>query len=108
MGGRRADRQADLYRRLHRARAAGAARRGRRVARRTAGRPVKLVWTREEEFTWAYFRPAGVIDVASGVQADGTLIAWEFCNWNSGAAAMRTPYAVPNQSITFQPALAPL
>ena len=34
---------------------------------RAAGRPVKLVWTREEEFTWAYFRPAGVIDVGSGV-----------------------------------------
>ena len=27
--------------------------------------PVKLVWTRAEEFTWAYFRPAGVIDVKS-------------------------------------------
>jgi len=24
-----------------------------------AKRPVKLVWTREEEFTWAYFRPPG-------------------------------------------------
>ena len=34
---------------------------------KAAGKPVKLVWTREEEFTWAYFRPAGVIDVASGV-----------------------------------------
>ena len=30
---------------------------------RAAGKPVKVVWTREEEFTWAYFRPAGVIDV---------------------------------------------
>ncbi len=27
---------------------------------KAAGKPVKLVWTREEEFTWAYFRPAGV------------------------------------------------
>src|SRR2546430_11218132 len=26
---------------------------------RGAGRPVKLVWTREEEFTWAYFRQIG-------------------------------------------------
>src|SRR5207237_1761451 len=33
---------------------------------RAAKRPVKLVWTREEEFSWAYFRPAGVIDVRSG------------------------------------------
>src|SRR6202030_3513403 len=30
---------------------------------RAAGRPVKVVWTREEEFTWAYFRPAGIIEV---------------------------------------------
>ena len=27
---------------------------------RAAKRPVKVVWTREEEFSWAYFRPAGV------------------------------------------------
>ena len=39
---------------------------------RAAKRPVKVVWTREEEFTWAYFRPAGVIDVVAGVRADGT------------------------------------
>ena len=34
---------------------------------RAAKRPVKLVWSREEEFNWAYFRPAGVIDVKSGM-----------------------------------------
>ena len=26
---------------------------------RAAGKPVRLVWTRAEEFTWAQFRPAG-------------------------------------------------
>ena len=64
---------------------------------REAGRPVKVVWTREEEFTWAYFRPAGVIDVVSGVKKDGTLTAWEFHNYNSGGSGIRTPYEVPNQ-----------
>src|SRR5438132_3154914 len=39
---------------------------------RAAGTPVKLVWSREEEFTWAYFRPAGVIDIKSGVKNGGT------------------------------------
>jgi nicotinate dehydrogenase subunit B len=75
---------------------------------RAVGLPVKLVWTREEEFTWAYFRPAGVIDIASGMSADGTLVAWEHQNYNSGAAGIHTPYEAPNQRSTFHPALAPL
>jgi nicotinate dehydrogenase subunit B len=75
---------------------------------RGAGKAVKLVWTREEEFTWAYFRPAGVIDVKSGVKSDGTLLFWEFDNYNSGPAAMLTPYEVPHQRIRFHPADTPL
>ena len=68
---------------------------------RAAGRPVKVVWTREEEFTWAYFRPAGVIDVKSGIDGDGKLIAWEFHNYNSGASGIETPYAVDNERSQF-------
>jgi isoquinoline 1-oxidoreductase len=68
---------------------------------RAAGRPVKVVWTREEEFTWAYFRPAGVIEIKSGIAADGTLTAWEFHNYNSGSSGIETPYAVSNQRIEF-------
>ncbi len=75
---------------------------------RAARRPVKLVWTREEEFTWAYFRPAGVIEVSSGVRNDGTLTAWEFHNYNSGSAGIRTYYEVPNQRIVFHPVNSPL
>ena len=59
---------------------------------RAAKRPVKVVWTREEEFTWAYFRPAGVIDVTSALRNDGTITAWEFHNYNSGSAGIRTYY----------------
>ena len=32
---------------------------------RAAGRPVKVQWTRADEFTAGYLRPAAVIDVAS-------------------------------------------
>jgi nicotinate dehydrogenase subunit B len=74
---------------------------------KAAGKPVKLTWTREEEFTWAYFRPAGVIEVRSGVK-DGTLAFWEFDNYNSGPSGMSTPYEVPNQRIAFHPSDAPL
>jgi isoquinoline 1-oxidoreductase len=75
---------------------------------RAAKRPVKLVWTREEEFTWAYFRPAGVIDATSGVRSDGTITAWEFHNYNSGSAGIRTYYEIPNQRIVFHAANSPL
>ena len=75
---------------------------------KAAGTPVKLIWSRQEEFTWAYFRPAGVIDVSSGAKTDGTLVFWEYDNYNSGPAGMRTPYEVPNQRITFHPSDAPL
>src|SRR5208337_5438050 len=53
---------------------------------KAAGKPVKVVWTREEEFTWAYFRPAGVIEVSSAATADGKITAWAFRNYNSGTA----------------------
>jgi isoquinoline 1-oxidoreductase len=74
---------------------------------KASGKPVKVVWTREEEFTWAYFRPAGVIDVKSGIAADGAIVAWEFHNYNSGPSAIDTPYHVPNKKIEFHPSKNP-
>jgi nicotinate dehydrogenase subunit B len=75
---------------------------------KAVNRPVKLVWTREEEFTWAYFRPAGVIDAKAGLRNDGVITAWEFDNYNSGPAAIGTPYDIPNQRIEFHAADSPL
>lgn len=75
---------------------------------RAAKRPVKVVWTREEEFTWAYFRPAGVMDVMSAVRNDGAITAWEFHNYNSGSAGIRTYYDIPNQRIQFHEVRSPL
>ena len=68
---------------------------------RAAGRPVKIVWTREEEFTWAYFRPAGLIEVKSAIDADGKLTAWEFDNYHSGMSGIDTPYVVANQRTEY-------
>ncbi|HKA22159.1 MAG TPA: molybdopterin cofactor-binding domain-containing protein [Blastocatellia bacterium] len=73
-----------------------------------AGKPVKLLWTREEEFTWAYFRPAGIIDVSSGVRNDGTITAWEFHNYNSGSSGIQHRYDLANQKIVFHQAKSPL
>jgi isoquinoline 1-oxidoreductase len=75
---------------------------------KAAGKPVKVVWTREEEFTWAYFRPAGWIEIRSGAKRDGSLVAWEHNNYNSGPAAIGSPYNVANQVTRFHPTQSPL
>src|SRR5262249_11006663 len=40
---------------------------------KAAGRPVCLRWTREEEFTWAYFRPAAAIEIEASLDANGSI-----------------------------------
>ena len=75
---------------------------------KAANKPVKVIWTREEEFTWAYFRPAGVIDIRSGATKDGLITAWEFHNYNSGPSGIETPYDIANRKIEFHPAESPL
>jgi CO/xanthine dehydrogenase Mo-binding subunit len=78
-----------------------------RIAK-VVGKPVKVEWTRPEEFTWAYLRPAGLIEIRAGARKDGTLVAWEHHNYNSGPSAIETPYEAPNQLIQYHPAQSPL
>jgi CO/xanthine dehydrogenase Mo-binding subunit len=66
---------------------------------KAAGCPVAVHWTREEEFTWAYFRPAAVIECKGGLNDKGSIIAWDFTNINAGGAAIDTPYNIPNTKI---------
>jgi isoquinoline 1-oxidoreductase len=75
---------------------------------RAAGKPVRVVWTRQEEFTWAYFRPAAVIDISSGASKDGRITAWEFTNYNSGPSGLPFAYDIPNSRVAFQPSRSPL
>jgi CO/xanthine dehydrogenase Mo-binding subunit len=66
---------------------------------KVVGRPVWVRWTRNEEFTWAYCRPAAVIECKAGLDANHALVAWDFTNINAGGAAIGTPYEVPNTRI---------
>ena len=75
---------------------------------KAAGKPVKLVWTRAEEFAFGYFRPAGVIEVKAAVDRNGRITAWEFDNWNSGPSAIQTPYDVASRRIQFHQSDSPL
>ena len=75
---------------------------------RAAGRPVSLRWTRREEFTWAYFRPAALIRIEAGLDETGKLSCWHFLNINSGGAGIETPYQVPHQRSRFVRSQGPL
>ena len=66
---------------------------------KAAGRPVSVQWTRAEEFTWAYFRPAAVIECKGGLDNKVSLIAWDFTNINAGGSAIDTPYNIANTKI---------
>jgi isoquinoline 1-oxidoreductase len=75
---------------------------------KAAGKPVSLRWTRQEEFTAAYFRPAGLIEVSAGLGDAGSIIAWDFANYNSGGSAIGTPYETVNGRTRFLSSDAPL
>ncbi|MEX2091686.1 MAG: molybdopterin cofactor-binding domain-containing protein, partial [Pirellulales bacterium] len=59
-----------------------------------AGKTVLLRWTREEEFTWAYFRPAGVIEMEASLDAANRITTWRHINISSGGNSIETPYIV--------------
>ena len=63
---------------------------------KAAQRPVSLQWSREEEFSWAYFRPAALIEIAAAIDPEGKLVSWEFTNYNAGTSGLASPYVIPN------------
>jgi nicotinate dehydrogenase subunit B len=65
-------------------------------------------WTREEEMTWAYFRPGGVIEAGAKVEPDGTISEWEFHNYNSGGSGLQAPYSIAKKTEQFHNAKSPL
>jgi isoquinoline 1-oxidoreductase len=75
---------------------------------KAVGKPVRVVWTREEEFTWAYLRPAALMELKAAVRPDGTLVSWEHHNYNAGAPGIGTPYTVSNPVTPAHGAKSPL
>lgn len=71
-------------------------------------RPVRLAWTRQDEFMQSYCRPPAVMEVRSGTSADGKITAWEFHNYNGGAASLTPPYQIPNRYSAYHASESPV
>ncbi len=84
-----------------------------RVAR-AVGRPVKVSYTRKEEFAWSTVRPAAVIKIKTGVSSTGNLRAWDYRAVNSGENAFRgrrgatTPYDASGIYVSVAGSVSPL
>ena len=81
---------------------------------KAAGRPVRVAHSRAEEFMWGTVRPATLIEIRSGFQADGRIVAWECTAYHTGSFAIRgqrgadTPYNTPTVRIAVADCESPL
>lgn len=81
------------------------------------GRPVKIIWTRQEEYQNGRFRPAMAIDIEAGVGESGSVDAWNYTLYSSAyypegaenptacaanaSANIRSVYDVPTSITTW-------
>jgi CO/xanthine dehydrogenase Mo-binding subunit len=69
------------------------------------GKPVQLVWRRDEDFFYERFRPAAVVKIRSAVN-DGRIVFWDYTVYAAGDWGSVTFYDVPNQKTVAVPVTA--
>jgi isoquinoline 1-oxidoreductase beta subunit len=75
---------------------------------REVKRPVKLVWTREEDIAQGRFRPQSYQCLEAATDASGKVTGWKHCVIGDGGNALLTGgmriayYGVPNQSLELR------
>ncbi len=88
------------------------------------GKPIKVIWSRDEEFQYAQFRPAMLVDIDTGLSADNTIAKWDYsfyagAYYPEGASAwtetasdwtadVNTTYSVPPARTTYYRSASPL
>jgi isoquinoline 1-oxidoreductase len=60
------------------------------------GRPVRVAFTRQEEFFYDTFDPASVVKIRSAVDASGKISLWDYDVYFAGDRAAELFYDVPN------------
>ena len=70
---------------------------------REVGKPVQLIWSREEDVRQDFYRPAVQSRFRAALDAQGNVLAWEntYTNKNEPIEAPLIPYAIPAQDIGY-------
>jgi CO/xanthine dehydrogenase Mo-binding subunit len=76
------------------------------LARSVAGRPVRVVWTREDELSWGPLGPAMVVDIAVDLDEAGRVQRWQHDVWSNGHAHRPGPAGAPLLAATHVEAAA--
>jgi nicotinate dehydrogenase subunit B len=48
------------------------------------GKPVRIQWTRQDEFQFGRFRPAAQVEITAGLAADGNVAGWKYDLYSTG------------------------
>jgi isoquinoline 1-oxidoreductase subunit beta len=65
---------------------------------KAAGRPVKVVWTREEDIQHDFYRFEGLQRMRAVIDAQGGIISWE-CRGVGNTRPPHPPYNIPNMKL---------
>jgi nicotinate dehydrogenase subunit B len=52
------------------------------ILSQAVGKPVRVQWSREEEFIWEPKAPAMVMEIRAGIDAAGDIVAWDYHAWS--------------------------
>ena len=63
-----------------------------------AGKPVQLVWSREDDMTHDFYRPASYHRLSGAVDADGNILAWRHKSASTSINEWFNPKAAPEES----------
>ena len=61
-----------------------------------AGKPVRVVWSREEEFFFDTFDPAAVLTIRSGLDAAKKIVFWDYVVIGAGSRGAAHFYDIPH------------
>lgn len=57
------------------------------ILAREVGRPVRVQWTRQDEFVWEPKSPAMVMEILAGLDDHGDVVAWDYHVWSPSHVA---------------------